>query len=570
MSDQTNPTNVELDNALFDTDEYELETKDVESNTTLVEEETPLPYADQGAEEEAALKNEFEDPDFPFDESDAEEDLLREQSFTLSRAQFEPIPDGKGLRGFPLSLPYVAGRENLQELMASLQEKALEAGDEQLIANIGNLEAYLAQRNMLEVASDLSYQSLRGEEKEWLQLLKDGSRPVGARLSPYRAGKRNGNNFSFQSGLGLGCPVRVDLPLSCISLELSGFSPLNELSVANRVIDEYQARGLRTVGLSYRSLDNNITSVIVDYVLEHVTACTLAGWNRGDTATLKELIVPDDIEILLAMSRASAYPQGYPVVYQCTNALLGECTYKPTQARLPDGTLTDVSQRLKFDATVWYDRSRINAAHQETLSSKFYTLTKEQILAQQEKVAAASSNVIGPYETYASEIKTITIKLKHGNVAAMEEAARRWENQLKALVDEVMIRVTNPDPDVRAARRRQIRQTGERTISLLSDLPYVDSIILATDDGESYEITEQDDLQRNLEMVSGDAELTELIQSDIAKWRADTTLSMVAVANWKCPECGEAHRPVKDHPNGLVPYSALYAFFTLMGYQPRR
>lgn len=487
---------------------------------------------------------------------------------------YKPLDVAKSLRHLPLTVPNNStNKRQIDNDLQRVQQKY--QSTEGMEAVEKRLEPYVEhQKEQRRIAPDSAYtKAAERESAMWKQRLDKAERPVGSRgvkhtMTADNANRRSGS-LALQAAMGFGRPFVVTLPMSCLVLEISGFKPMDELSTANRLLRESIDRGWRTMGMSYRSYDHEMVMSIVDYILDHVTAANIIGYSPGDTQLLKELIVTEDLEVLIAGSRAAAYPQGYPVVHHCDEALLGNCNYEPPTVKTVDGVETQASQLIDFGTSIWYDDNRISEKHQRFLSAKMFSRQIDEIKAMQKEVHAQFIQPIGPFDVDMGAVAKIAFQPKFPNLLEYETAASEWSSTLKDSVNHIINGMSEPDPDRRRAARQQYDNEMRTKAALRADQHFIHSIEVITIDDETFEITESSEVRDNLAQFEDDAELVNNVVAGVAKWRTSAMVSLVAVANWACPECGKPkEEPDSDNPiDGLVPYSALHTFFTTMAYR---
>lgn len=490
-------------------------------------------------------------------------------NYNPSTQSYTEIKESAKIRHTPLSLPTALTTfASLNRKVKVVQQREQSINGNREVA--AKLKAYVSHVNTaygILPPSTRAGEAMAREEAYWVPNVSlDSGKRVGTRARGVRfdhnSTRPRSNSIALQGSLGLGVPVRTDLPVSCISLELQSFKPIEELSIANTLTNDLLRRGIKTLGLSYRSYDYGQISTIVDYILSHVTACSLSGWAIGDVDRIKALLAPEDIDVLITASRASAYPSGYPIVHQCGEAILGSCTYKPPTKAMVNGGEVSVSQNLMFLSTIYYNSNAISSAHAQFLAAKAFTHTDEQVIEMQEAYRKTCADIIGPFPVKEGEgIESISIRPKFSNMTEYGICAEMWDDTLSKGVHEMMLSVNSTDPEVREETRLRYRNQVEEQSRLLADLHYIDTLILTSHEGETFELTDRQDIFDNLSMISGDSELTAAILTEIQKWRAAGALCYTAIDNWTCPTCGTPSEDPEKAKEGLIPFSAVHLFF---------
>lgn len=357
--------------------------------------------------------------------------------------------------------------------------------------------------------------------------------------------------IAFNSAVRHGREVSVPLWSSGFHVTVSNFEAEDVFRLIGKLKEVRDEVGIRTNGILYSIDDVHITTVIVDFILDHVVDSNLVGWE--DRSLLEELLQVSDIGHLQAGALDAKYPNGYPLRQECSSIVNDvQCDYVTSSAA--EGQIAD----LLFLRTAMTISNRFN-------NKKKSHMTKDSVTADEVRVyqsdlfqEVTADSTIGVYDLNGTTVKLYG---QHPSYQLYKSEGMTWINDLTNLVSEAM------DSFKGTAKERRTERLGlidlrikQLTAQYMSS--WVRRVGFRPADGKESFTDEREGVIKAL------ATLSELgkgkdIQKKAFEFQKTQLHTFNAIPNFTCPKCKQA-QPTVDEELNLIPIPMTAYFFAIL------
>lgn len=476
---------------------------------------------------------------------DAEETPNEEESEELDQAEIERVDlkpqsvemqnDPKTSTGHDRPIDHTLSLLNLtpEELNAlveaypRLNAAAGKQGEDWLSA-LGKAVEHMVNGNALG-------DSLSRENSHWRQKVNvEGDELAAAR--PRFNSKEGGSVLSGERAilratnmLGLGATIQIPLWHTGIWVTLKAPSDGALLELDRRISNEKITLGRYTSGMLYSNTMVYTQSFVINFVLSHIQDATVKDTSPN---ALRKLIKATDIPTLVWGLVCTIYPNGYPFSQPCTA--------DPSKCQHVTKTMLSLTKLSWTDNRALTDDQR---RHMQKRNAKF---SEEQIRDYQSK-----------HKFGNTETKTITDELRLvldvPSIERYEQAGFAWVDGIAKMVDDsfgVSIKGEERDAYIMdQGRLTALRQYGHWVTRIEMDEDVVE---------------DRETIEALMGTLSSNDDISINIFDSVGKYIDRSTISLIGIPKYPCPECGE---PIgtydSTHPH-LLPLDMVSIFFTLL------
>ena len=333
--------------------------------------------------------------------------------------------------------------------------------------------------------------------------------------------------------LGLGDVLSVPLPHSGIWVTIKPPTEKDLIDFYNSIFKEKVALGRSTFGLTLTNFSVYVNRKLFDFIMKHVHSVNYQGINKNE---LENYILIHDFPILAWGFAATIYPNGFDYQRACVDDV-EQCSY----------VAKAVLNMLKL---LWVDNSSLNEAQKiimaENRPNKLSADSYRKYLSEHVRVAATEFQLKDG----------IKFKLRVPTFGEYTADGMSWINAINSAIDSFIVE----DGDEAEAKTQLLDQYVRSSI-LCQFNHFVDYIEI-----DENVINDRKSINEVLKVFSADDELRSEITNKILKFKADTTIALVGIPDYKCPNCGKPQNPDAINPNlsSVIPLDAMNLFFTLI------
>lgn len=332
--------------------------------------------------------------------------------------------------------------------------------------------------------------------------------------------------------LGLGDVVSVPLPHSGIWVTIKPPTETDLIDFYNSVFREKIVLGRATYGLTLSNFSVHINNRLFDFILKHVHSV-----NNQDISkeNLKNFILVHDFPILAWGFARSMYPNGYNYQRACT-ADIEKCKHV-------------VEGVINLDKLLYIDNPSLTAVQKQILSE---VRPNKLTLDNYNKFISEHTRVVSSEFTTSNGMK---FKLRVPTFIEYVTDGLGWINKINSDVESLIVE----SGDEAEAKNEMLNQYVKSSI-LRQFNHFVDYIEI-----EDNVVTDRDTINLVLQALSAEDSLRIEITDQILKFKADTTLAIVGIPEYKCPNCGQSQSESTDERyESVIPLDVMSIVFLVL------
>lgn len=411
------------------------------------------------------------------------------------------------------------------------------------------------------------------EQGDWAQYAELDGRKIG--ITHRKPTARSGEITSQQAmllvneGMKTGRITNIPLWHSGMRVTLGTIRQDEMWDLRSRLNELHTEIGAATTGLVW-STDNVIVNcVITDFIIDHISAASVRPMD-GKTLeqTVRELLLPQDIDLLATGALAAVYPQGYPYYHTCTNYTeeRSVCGYNTVQ----DKSITlDQRPHLNFKRLLWVRNDRLNESQLRHMSAVDGAHDAEMVRKYQTDLFGESTEKLGPFNDNGS---LITAHLHVPTYMQYREQGTNWVNSINERVNDVLATSDDMTQKKLQEKRSKLFRTLIENLNCQRDASWVDHIRFDHPSSED-EAIEPGFLREHVGVVSllgefsKDAKRSKDMLGNILEFKLRNTIAFPGIPRWKCPNCGSVQHDDNSPHAGIIPVSMAGYFFDIMELQ---
>lgn len=347
-------------------------------------------------------------------------------------------------------------------------------------------------------------------------------------------GKVSGERALVELDKAFGIGGQITLPLinSGIWITLDTVTNIDFITYDERIRLAKNEFGKRTLGMIYSNSRVYIINNLMTLIEEHVSDCSVEGW---EDVGLRNLIKLTDLEDLAAGLAYTLYPNGFQY--------MSPCTAPPKGSKHCDYTL---DARLQIADCFWYNRRALSRKQKAFMADRHTRRTVKEVREYQEEFEVKQN-------AFKVEDK-LEIYFKVPTIGENITSGYDWIESIESLVTETFGGAIDND---------QVNEFIDKRLSasILRQYGHFFKTIKFVDSGTHVEDTK--DLETIITRLSTRTDVVDKIIEHIGKFIDTNTHSLIAVPRYHCPKCqGEQQQDIEKHPY-LIPIEVISLFFTL-------
>lgn len=336
--------------------------------------------------------------------------------------------------------------------------------------------------------------------------------------------------------LGLGDVVNVPLPHSGIWVTIKPPTEKDLIDFYNSIFREKIMLGRTTFGLTLTNFSVHINNRLFDFIAKHIHSL-----NYGDLPkeNLKDYLLIHDFPILAWGFAATMYPNGFDYERACVTDI-DTCSYI-------------AKAKLNVAKLLWIDNPSLTDA-QKKIMEEFRP--NKLTLDNYRKFISEHVRVSGSSFTTKNGIK---FKLKVPTFNEYTTDGLAWISGINSAIENIIL-AENDENDDEDGKTNMLNQYVKTSI-LRQFNHFVDYIEI-----DENVINDRPTINQVLEAFSAQDDIRAEITENILKFKAKTTIGLIGIPEYKCPNCGshQNHAPVNDNYVNVIPLDAMNLFFTLI------
>jgi hypothetical protein len=341
------------------------------------------------------------------------------------------------------------------------------------------------------------------------------------------------------SQLGLGTPFTVPLYHSGIWLTFKAPTEGYLLELNRQFISDKITFGRSSYGLAYSNTSCYTIDRLVNAALDHLHTATI------DTATISrtellELLSTNDIYHVIWGFAATIYPKG--IQYQRA------CIADPDNCNYVLKAVIDVQKFQYTNDLALTEEQKVFMSSRQPRSKTVESVKLYQaslMRSANRQVTVIGDNGVG-----------LTFNLKTPSISEYIEAGYRWVNSVVSDVESAIAEMP------KEAREKHLIRRGQAT-AMRNYVHYVQSVELE----DNNVITDTDTIEKLMDSISTDDSLRENFTKEVIKYINSSTISIIGIPAYDCPNCGKENKSDHQFPNlsEIIPLDVVQLFFQQHG-----
>lgn len=330
--------------------------------------------------------------------------------------------------------------------------------------------------------------------------------------------------------LGLGDVMNVPLPHSGIWVTIKPPTEKDLIDFYNSVFREKIMLGRTTYGLTLTNFSVHINNRLFDFILRHVHSLNYSDIPKEE---LKNYIKIHDFPILAWGFVCTMYPNGFDYQRPCVNDI-ETCTYIAKAA-------------VNLAKLLWIDNNSLSTAQKVILSE---SRPNKHTVESYRKYIAEHSRVVNSSFTAKNGMK-FRLKVPTFNEYTID--GMNWINRINTSIEHIILEET-ADADTKTEMLNQyVKSSILRQFNHFFDsIEFGDNVI-----------NDRDTINQVLEALSSDDTVRGEITEEVLKFKADTTIGLIGIPEYKCPHCHKEQNtdPVNDKFVNVIPLDVMALCF---------
>jgi len=306
--------------------------------------------------------------------------------------------------------------------------------------------------------------------------------------------------------LGLGDVINVPLPHSGIWVTIKPPTERDLIDFYNSLFREKVSLGRATYGLTLSNFSVHINNRLFDFILKHVHSVNYSDISKE---SLRNYVLIHDFPVLAWGFACAMFPNGYDYQRACVNNI-EECSY------IAKATINLIK-------LLWIDNPSLSEVQKVILAE---TRPNKLTVDSYRKFIAEHSRVTGSSFTTKSGI---VFKLRVPTFNEYTTDGLNWINKINTSIETLVLEDTENEETVKTELLNQYIKSS----SLRQFNHFVDYIEV-----EDNVINDRDTINMVLETFSADDDIRSEIMENIVKFKVNTTLAIIGIPEFKCPNCG--------------------------------
>lgn len=339
--------------------------------------------------------------------------------------------------------------------------------------------------------------------------------------------------LKVSKALGLGDVLTIPLPHSGIWVTLKPPAEKDLIDFYNSIFKEKIALGRSTFGLTLTNFSVYVNMKLFDFIIKHVHNTNNQDISRNE---LDKYMLIHDFPILAWGFAATIYPNGFDYQRACVNDV-EQCSYVAKAV-------------INMCKLLWVDNNSLTEAQKVILSEN----RKNKLNIENYRKFISEHVRVSSSEFIVNE--NIKFKLRIPTFAEYTADGMTWINKINSAIDSFIVE----EGDESEAKIKLLDQYVRSSI-LRQFSHFIDFIEI-----EENVISDRATINEVLEVFSADDTLRSTITKKILEFKANTTIALIGIPDYKCPKCGfpQNNETVSERMSSVIPLDVMNLFFTLI------
>jgi hypothetical protein len=284
-------------------------------------------------------------------------------------------------------------------------------------------------------------------------------------------------------------------------------------------------------GLVYSNTQVMQNIEFVNFVLERVQAASM---DNASIANMKKFLRVTDINLMAAHMASAVYPSGFPLERPCSADPL-KC-HEVTRGV------------LRLSKIIWTNDNGLSVSQKKFLATRLgRKKSEEELKKYQEEFPGVTQRIV--------EIAPgMRVRFLPPTIEQYEQSGYAWIDSIERSANQ-MLTTLNKD-ELNEFMTDQYRMTTMRQYA-----HWVDAILYEND----VVVTGREDINDSLARASTEEEVVKRFMAAVKAFIDDCAVSVVAINNYTCPNCGQSQTLAATNNPKLIPLDPIHTFFTLSG-----
>ena len=333
--------------------------------------------------------------------------------------------------------------------------------------------------------------------------------------------------------LGLGDVLSVPLPHSGIWVTIKPPTEKDMIDFYNSIFKEKITLGRATFGLTLTNFSVYVNRKLFDFILKHIHSVNYQDINKNE---LDNYVLIHDFPILAWGFAATIYPNGFDYQRACVNDV-EQCSFVAKAI-------------INMCKLLWVDNSSLTEAQKIIMAEN---RPNKLGIDSYRKYITEHVRVTGSEFQLKDNIK---FKLRVPTFAEYTADGMGWINKINSAIDAFIV-----EEGDEAEAKTQLLDQYVRSSILRQFNHFIDYIEI-----DENVINDRNTINEVLEVFSADDTLRSTITNKILQFKADTTIGLIGIPDYKCPNCDhpQNNESVNDKLTSVIPLDVMNLFFTLI------
>lgn len=351
----------------------------------------------------------------------------------------------------------------------------------------------------------------------------------------------------FRNKISIGEIVQVPLWHSGFWISIKPPTQAEIIQLQDSIAHNEVNIGFETNSFVYSNYSVVLTRILINFIIEHIAECS---FEIPPGENIRDYILINDYYPMLLGLLSTIHPRGISIIQNCKNSLTLNEDQKPSCSFV-------MTAQCDPKKMLWVDRSILKDQYINSVMSTrgANKINKDTVLEYQRRISNLTSKDI---TVKASNGVPITLTLAVPNINRLVIEGERW-------VSDIVTMTENAFDGKESKEEKSNRLTAMMRITILGIYnAFVTSIY--TDKGTEDETSTKDPVAilSNLSDMSGDDEILVNLLKEIREYIDSTTIALVGIPNYTCPECNKDqndHKDKEDKFHGFIPIDVPTYFF---------
>lgn len=345
--------------------------------------------------------------------------------------------------------------------------------------------------------------------------------------------------LAFSKHLGIGTVIQVPLYHSGMWVNIKTPTEIELIELNRNMAMDKISLGRQTFGLTYESITVYTVDRLMNFIIDHIQSSSVKVAPNQEI-DFKDLIMSQDIPILVWGIASAMFPRGFQYRRACID------NYKECRHVL--------HERINLNKLQWTDVNALSDKAKIHMSDRQPAIhTIESIKDYQKEILALADMTFDTVDKAAGSVQTFT--LKSPTVKEYISMGYKWVSSIVNSVSEVISEDASTEDKNKLienyAQSTLIRQYGH----WIKSIEFNENVV---DDIES--------IEGILDIISQNDEMREEIKSKIVEYIDKTSISLIGIPSYACPECGKVQTEGQTGVfANIIPLDPINVFFNLLG-----